>query len=109
MFKYFNFTRLFHYIFLSLSKMPMRAHYRWRFLKLGGVKFNFANGRGECYIYKRVSIDTVAPDLLILGNRVTLTEGTTILTHFLDPTAENGAYPPTQNGLIHPQLLLNWP
>ena len=23
--------------------------------------------------------------------------------------AENGAYPPTQNGLIHPQLLLNWP
>ena len=86
MFKYFNFTRLFHYIFLSLSKMPMRAHYRWRFLKLGGVKFNFANGRGECYIYKRVSIDTVAPDLLILGNRVTLTEGTTILTHFLDPT-----------------------
>ena len=24
-------------------------------------------------------------------------------------TAENGAYPPTQNGLIHPQLLLKWP
>ena len=23
--------------------------------------------------------------------------------------AENGAYPPTQNGLIHPQLLLKWP
>ena len=24
-------------------------------------------------------------------------------------SAENGAYPPTQNGLIHPQLLLKWP
>ena len=23
--------------------------------------------------------------------------------------AENGAYPPTLNGLIHPQLLLKWP
>lgn len=21
---------------------------------------------------------------------------------------ENGAYPPTQNGIIHPQLLLKW-
>ena len=27
----------------------------------------------------------------------------------LTVTAENGAYPPTQNGLIHPQLLLKWP
>ena len=24
-------------------------------------------------------------------------------------SGENGAYPPTQNGLIHPQLLLKWP
>ncbi len=23
-------------------------------------------------------------------------------------TAENGAYPPNQNGLIHPQLSLKW-
>ena len=27
----------------------------------------------------------------------------------LRQAAENGAYPPTQNGLIHPQLLLKWP
>ena len=26
-----------------------------------------------------------------------------------ETAAENGAYPPTQNGLIHPQLLLKWP
>ena len=25
------------------------------------------------------------------------------------PGAENGAYPPTLNGLIHPVLPLNWP
>ena len=26
-----------------------------------------------------------------------------------DDNAENGAYPPTLNGLIHPVLPLNWP
>ena len=26
----------------------------------------------------------------------------------LDMSAENGAYPPNQNGLIHPQLSLKW-
>ena len=32
-----------------------------------------------------------------------------LYTKFDYVIAENGAYPPTQNGLIHPQLLLKWP
>ena len=32
-----------------------------------------------------------------------------VLKGFADePDAENGAYPPNQNGLIHPQLSLKW-
>ena len=38
---------------------------------------------------------------------VALKEG--ISKHFLCLDAENGAYPPTLNGLIHPVLPLNWP
>lgn len=32
----------------------------------------------------------------------------TILKNCLYTFAENGAYPPNQNGLIHPQLSLKW-
>ena len=35
--------------------------------------------------------------------------GGDIFQIFNSQDAENGAYPPTQNGLIHPQLLLKWP
>ena len=84
MFKYFSMRRLIHYFFLSLSHLPIRGQHRWFFLKLGGV--NFLHKRVKCFIYKNVSIDTVAPELIVLGNGVTLTEGTKILTHFIDPS-----------------------
>ena len=42
---------------------------------------------------------------------LTLPENNTdsLLDAYNKLSAENGAYPPTQNGLIHPQLLLKWP
>lgn len=81
MLKYFSLKRLIHYCFLSMSHLPMRGHHRWLFLKLGGVKF--AHKKVQCFVYKGVSIDTVAPELVTIGNGVTLTEGTKILTHFI--------------------------
>ena len=84
MFKYFSFTRLVRYFFLSLSHLPVRGHHRWIFLKWGGV--NFASKYPHVCIYKQVSIDTVAPELLFIGDRVTITEGVKILTHYLDPS-----------------------
>lgn len=56
-----------------------------------------------------------------LFTKLAFDRGYSIITEYLTQTihciskivcsfyAENGAYPPTQNGLIHPQLLLKWP
>lgn len=64
----------------------MRGHLRWIFLKWAGVKFK-SNNPHVC-IYSNVSIDTVRPDLVSIGNNVAITAGTKILTHFLDPSQE---------------------
>lgn len=84
MLKYFSFSRLIHFIFLSLAKLPMRGHQRWIFLKLGGVNFTVKKPR-TC-IYGDVVIDTVYPELITIGDRVAITTGTKILTHYLDPS-----------------------
>lgn len=85
MFKDFTLKRLKHYIFLSLSHLPMRGHQRWIFLRWGGVNFKSASPKKVC-IYNDVLIDTVRPDLITIGDCVTITSGTKILTHYLDPT-----------------------
>lgn len=82
MFKYFSLKRLWHYIFLTLSHLPMRGHHRWIFLKLGGVRFSHKNP--TVYIYNNVEIDTVHPEMITIGNNVRITTGTKILTHYID-------------------------
>lgn len=64
----------------------MLANWRWRFLKMAGVKFT--DKHPKVMIYKNVSIDTVHPELVEIGRHVALTEGVKILTHFIDPTQE---------------------
>lgn len=49
--------------------------------KMGGVDV-----QGPCWIYRNVYFDSVAPHLITIGKGVTITQDTTILTHFLDPT-----------------------
>ena len=82
MFKYFDFKRAVRYIFLIMASLPVRGYQRYRILKLAGVKI-----KGRCYIYKHVTFDTVHPELIHIGENVTITEGTKILTHYLDPAS----------------------
>lgn len=80
-FRYMSFKRARQMFFLSLAnKLPLRGHHRWRFVKFGGVDV-----KGPCYIYRNVYFDSVAPHLITVGKGVTITQNTTILTHFLDP------------------------
>lgn len=44
------------------------------------------NIKGRALIYGGAQIDTVAPNKVFIGNNVTITAGTKILTHYLDPT-----------------------
>ena len=67
-------------------------HRSW-FLKNGGV-----NIKGRSFIYSDVSIDTVFPDCIYIGNNVTITTGTKILTHYLDPNNNGRVY---RKGEVH--------
>lgn len=82
LFKGISFKRISQIFFMWLANtLPLRGHQRWRLVKLGGVDV-----KGPCWIYSSVHFDTVAPHLITIEKGVTITRGTTILTHFLDPT-----------------------
>lgn len=80
-FKGMSFKRLRQIFFMWLvNVLPLRGYQRWKLIKLGGV-----NVLGPCYIYRDVYFDSVAPHLITVGKNVTITQNTTILTHYLDP------------------------
>lgn len=84
LFKYMSFKRLVHMFFMWLANtLPLRGHHRYKFIQWGGV-----NVIDKCYIYKNVHFDSVAPELITIEKNVTLTQGVTILTHYLDPRQE---------------------
>ena len=72
--------RIFRKFWLTIACLPMLPQHRAKCLKLGGV-----NIKGHAVIYDGVGIDTVAPNLIYIGNHVAITSGTKILTHYLDP------------------------
>lgn len=88
LFKGLSFKRISQIFFMWLANtLPLRGHQRWRLVKLGGVDV-----KGPCWIYRNVYFDSVAPHLVTIGKNVTITQDTTILTHFLDPTQKGRMY-----------------
>ena len=69
------------------NTLPLRGHQRWKLVKLGGVDV-----KGPCWIYRNVYFDSVAPHLITIEKGVTITQDTTILTHFLDPNQKGRMY-----------------
>lgn len=89
-----SFKRIVHIFFMWLSNvLPLRGHHRYKLVKLGGV-----NIKGRCFIYKNVYFDSVAPELITIEKGVTITQGTTILTHYLDPSQPGRHY---RRGEVH--------
>lgn len=72
--------RIWRKMWLGLACFPMLPQHRARILRLGGV-----NIKGDSVIYGGVGIDTVAPNMIYIGNHVAITSGTKILTHYLYP------------------------
>lgn len=88
LFKGLSFRRISQIFFMWLANtLPLRGHQRWKLVKLGGVDV-----KGPCWIYRNVYFDSVAPHLITIGRGVTITQDTTILTHFLDPTQKGRMY-----------------
>ncbi|MDD7632850.1 MAG: acyltransferase [Parabacteroides sp.] len=73
--------RMWRKLWLGLASLPLLPQHRAKILKLGGVNF-----KGRALIYGGVVMDTVAPENIYIGKNVAITAGTTILTHYLDPT-----------------------
>lgn len=89
-----SFKRIVHIFFMWLSNvLPLRGHHRYKLVKLGGV-----NIKGKCFIYRNVYFDSVAPELITIEKGVTITQGTTILTHYLDPSQPGRHY---RRGEVH--------
>lgn len=80
-FRHLSLKRAKQMFFMWLANtLPLRGHQRLKFVKMGGV-----NIKGQCLIYRNVYFDSVAPHLITIEKGVRITQGTTILTHFLDP------------------------
>lgn len=93
-FKYMSFKRIVRIFFMWLSNvLPLRGHHRYKLVKLGGV-----NIKGKCFIYRNVYFDSVAPELITIEKGATITQGTTILTHYLDPSQPGRHY---RRGEVH--------
>ena len=87
-FRYMSFKRAKQMFFMWLANtLPLRGHQRLKFIKMGGV-----NVEGPCYIYSDVRFDTTAPELITIKKGATLTRGTSILTHFFDPSQKGRVF-----------------
>ena len=77
-----SFSRLKNLVFLHLQHLPMPSRkYRPLFAKWGGVNvLNFRN----TFIGENVIFDTNYPNDIIIEEKVTLTVGCTIVTHFVE-------------------------
>ena len=75
--------RIWRKLWIGLADLPMMPQHRAKCLRMAGV-----NIKGRALIYNNVSIDSVAPDKVYIGNNVAITAGTKILTHYLDPESK---------------------
>lgn len=75
-------TKRMFFMWLS-NTLPLKGSQRFRLVKMGGV-----NIKGYCWIYRNVYFDSVAPELITIERGAVITQGTTILTHFLDPNSK---------------------
>lgn len=73
-------------IFLLIANLPMPGSWRWRIIKLSGVKFNLPTDKNKrfSFIGENVVFDSLSPQNIHIGNNVVITTGCIILTHKLD-------------------------
>lgn len=77
----FGIKRIWSKLMMIISRSSlMPTGIRTKILKAGGVKM-----KGWCFIGAGVHFDEMRPDLIELGNHVTITSGTHILSHFYNP------------------------
>ena len=69
-----------------MSNLPMPGHWRWKLVKLGGVKIldNPTDERRFIFIGENVVFDSQYPEGIEIGNFVHITTGCVLLTHYMN-------------------------
>lgn len=84
MLRFKTFKKIRQYLWLQLSNLPMPGHWRWKIVRMGGVKFLLSNSCDEfIFIGKGVVWDTAYPEEIEIGNGVHITTGCVLLTHYM--------------------------
>ena len=75
----------FRKVWLYISNFPMPGRWRYNFVKLGGVQFNFNDESIPKIIFigRNVTFDSMYPEEIIIENYVHITDGCVLLTHLL--------------------------
>lgn len=81
--KDYSFNRIVRKIvFFIASSFPLLpGGTRAKLFKIGGVKFISSK---TCFIGKNVYFDDLNPSLIVIGSNTIITEGSRVLSHFLD-------------------------
>lgn len=76
-------SQVFGKIMLKMANLPMPGSWRWRLVKMAGVKFlpPPANKKRFSFIGENVVFDSLLPQKIVIGNNVIITYGCLILTH----------------------------
>ena len=74
------------YLWMMVANLPMSGTFRWRFIKLAGVKFSTLATSEKRFVFigKDVVFDTARPWLIEIGNNVHITTGSLLLTHYME-------------------------
>lgn len=77
---------IFRKLMMLMSNLPMPGHWRWKLVKLGGVKIldNPTDERRFIFIGENVVFDSQYPEGIEIGNFVHITTGCVLLTHYMN-------------------------
>lgn len=79
-----SFRKIVGWLCLRIANLPMSGNWRWRFVRLSGVKFHIPSGtRHFVYIGNDVTWDSAYPEEIEIGNNVHITTGCVLLTHYM--------------------------
>lgn len=75
--------RIIRKIFLLASNLPMPGRWRYHWVRLGGVRFNFKDKdkKKVIFIGRNVSFDSMYPDAIEICNYVHITDGCVLIAH----------------------------
>lgn len=82
--KWITLKKLRQQLFMGIANLPMPGH-KWRplFVKMGGV---IVYDYKKVFIGRNVSFDAVNPELIKIKSGVRITAGSSILTHYFNPS-----------------------